>query len=226
MTFSQLIGINGGILSVIGSGGKSGLLRILSEQLPGTVILTTTTHIFPFDHCPLITSDDPSIIRQALRQNRIVTAASIAGHGKLTAPAIPFAKLSSLARWVLVEADGSKRLPIKAHAPHEPVIPPGCDEIICVVGASGFGGKIAEVVHRPEIFCRISGASPEERLTPKMTGSVLAVENLASKVFLNQVESSSDWQNAQILAEVLKKAGITMAAGSLRNQTCRLMTKL
>ena len=224
MTFSQLISIDGGILSVIGSGGKSSLLHTLSEQLPGTVILTTTTHSFPFEHCPLITSEDPSVIRQELQQHRVVTVASIAEHGKLTAPAISITELNRLARWILVEADGSKRLPVKAHAPYEPVIPPECDEVICVAGASGFGRKIGEVVHRPEIFCRICGASPEDTLTPEMLGTVLTAENLASKVFLNQVESSKDWQNAKILATVLQQSGIILTAGSLHDQTCRLLT--
>ncbi len=223
MTFSQLTGISGGILAVIGSGGKTSLLRTLSEQLPGTVILTTTTHIFPFEHCPLITSEDPSFIRQALGQHRVITAASTAEGGKLTAPAIPCIQLKELAQWVLVEADGSKRLPIKAHAPHEPVIPSGCDEIICVVGASGFGKRIADVVHRPEIFCRICGASPEDLLTPEMTGTLLKTEKLASKVFLNQVESGKEWQNAAILAEILQYDNISLTAGSLHHNTCRLL---
>ena len=35
-----------GVTAVIGSGGKATLLRILAEELSGTVILTTSTHIF------------------------------------------------------------------------------------------------------------------------------------------------------------------------------------
>ena len=41
-------------ISVIGSGGKTTLLRRLAQRLPGTVILTTSTHMFPFPDLPLV----------------------------------------------------------------------------------------------------------------------------------------------------------------------------
>ena len=44
----------GKCISVIGSGGKTSFLRYLSKRLPGTVILTTSTHIFPFPEFPLV----------------------------------------------------------------------------------------------------------------------------------------------------------------------------
>lgn len=36
--------------------------------------------------------------------------------------------------FVLVEADGSRRLPVKAPAVYEPVIPPGTDLVVGVIG--------------------------------------------------------------------------------------------
>ena len=54
---------------------------------------------------------------------------------------------------LLVEADGSRRLPLKAHAPHEPVIPKEAGCVLCVVGARGFDRPIRKAVHRPEQFC-------------------------------------------------------------------------
>ncbi|MFR3878481.1 MAG: hypothetical protein ACLTYW_10430 [Collinsella sp.] len=44
--------------------------------------------------------------------------------GKLSAPAEPLNELAQRFDYVLAEADGSKRLPLKAHAAWEPVIPP------------------------------------------------------------------------------------------------------
>jgi len=47
MNCYELLGILPGITSVIGSGGKTSLLTKLSQEVRGTVILTTSTHILP-----------------------------------------------------------------------------------------------------------------------------------------------------------------------------------
>ncbi|HAD19635.1 MAG TPA: putative selenium-dependent hydroxylase accessory protein YqeC, partial [Lachnospiraceae bacterium] len=44
----RLLRITPGITSVIGSGGKSSLIRCLAEELPGRVLVTTTTHMYPW----------------------------------------------------------------------------------------------------------------------------------------------------------------------------------
>ena len=122
--FSQMLGRKPGVVSVMGSGGKTTLLSTLVRELPGPVILCTTTHMFPFPEYPRIGGDDANQVRDALERSRVVCLGRPDENGKLTAPALPFSQLRELAPWVLVEADGSKRLPLKAHAPHEPVIPP------------------------------------------------------------------------------------------------------
>ena len=48
MDFSKLLGLRPGVTAVIGSGGKTSLLRRLAAELPETVLLCTTTHIRPF----------------------------------------------------------------------------------------------------------------------------------------------------------------------------------
>ena len=139
-----------GITAVIGSGGKTTLLRILAEELSGTVILTTSTHILPFAGIPLLMTDDIEQVRRALALHRVICMGTPAAEGKLTAPALPFSVLADAADYVIVEADGSKRLPLKAHASHEPVIPENTRKTVCVVGTSGFGKPVEQTVHRPE----------------------------------------------------------------------------
>ena len=59
---------------------------------------------------------------------------------------------------LLVEADGSRRLPLKAPAPHEPVIPEWVNTVVVVAGLSGLGKLLDPAwVHRPEIFAHLSG---------------------------------------------------------------------
>lgn len=213
--FSQMFDLKPGVVSVIGSGGKTTLLSTLARELPGPVILCTTTRIFPFSEYPLISGDDAGVLNAALARSRVVCLGQPGKDGKLTAPALPFSLLQDLAPWVLVEADGSKRLPLKAHASYEPVIPLESSHTILVAGASGFGAPISQAVHRPERFCTLTGAQPQDLVTPELAAQAIAREGLARQVFLNQVESRSDWTQAGQFAHALEETGTQVFAGSL-----------
>jgi probable selenium-dependent hydroxylase accessory protein YqeC len=72
-----------------------------------------------------------------------------------------FPALKSAWDVVLVEADGSRRLPLKAPGDHEPVLPPGTDLVVGVVGLDGLGRPMdGRSVHRPELFARVTGCAP------------------------------------------------------------------
>jgi probable selenium-dependent hydroxylase accessory protein YqeC len=74
--------------------------------------------------------------------------------------------LADLFDIVLVEADGSKGLPIKAPASHEPVVPESSSVVIGVVGLDALGRPMDErVVHRPEIFGPLVDCAPGESIT-------------------------------------------------------------
>lgn len=221
MEFSKEFRFKEGIVSVIGSGGKTSLLSVLAQELPGAVILCTTTHMLPFPEYPLLSGDDGEEIKAGLTRSRVVCLGKRNGQGKLTAPALPFPQLRALAPWVLVEADGSKHLPLKAHAPHEPVIPPESSQTILVAGASGFGQTVRQAVHRPERFCSLTGVRPEEMITPELAAMAILREGLAQKIWLNQVETPQDWMQAEGFARVLKGAGLEVWAGSLQKGICR-----
>lgn len=91
--------------------------------------------------------------------------------------------------YILVEADGAARRPLKAHAPHEPVIPTEANQTICVVGASGFGRPIAAAAHRPERYALLAGVPEATEATPEAEARVLRSEDLHTKVYVNQVET-------------------------------------
>lgn len=215
MELFRLLGIEPGVTAVIGSGGKTSLLACLAREVSGTVILTTTTHIHPFAGVPLLTGADENELRRALAQNRVVCLGTPVENDKLTAPAVPIARLAALADFVLVEADGSRGLPIKAHAPHEPVIPPEARQTICVVGASGFGQPIAQAVHRPERFCALTDANPENVVSPALAARALLAEGLADTVFLNQMDACA--VPVEPFAAPLRRAGVPVFGGSLQN---------
>ena len=88
-----------------------------------------------------------------------------------------------------MEADGARGLPLKAHAPHEPVVPPCAGLTVLVAGCGGLERPIREAVHRPELFCRLTGRSPEDIASPEAAAEALRAEGLGDLVFLNQADS-------------------------------------
>ena len=126
--------------------------------------------------------------------------------------------MAELAAWfdyVLVEADGSAQRPFKAHASHEPVIPAEATQVICVVGASGFGSPVAEAAHRPELYARLAGVSVENTVTPETEAAVLRAEGLHHRIYVNQVETRQDLAAAEALAALLD---CPVLAGSLHRR--------
>ena len=210
--------IEPGITAIIGSGGKSTLLRALGLELMrdgGRVLLCTTTHMFPVAgvpwdgssrrldavpwkpgalHAPGCTCEAcAGLVRGSICQTGILDPET----GTLSSPAEPLDHLALRFDYVLAEADGSKRLPLKAHATWEPAIPAGTANVVWVVGASGLGNPIDEVVHRPELFCERCGCELTDIATPERVAQVLNAElqmlNLNNaRIMLNQADTLAD----------------------------------
>ena len=218
MKLAPLLKIEKGVTAIIGSGGKTTLLRTLSGELPGRVLLCTSTHFQGYADLPTVLDPTAADLRKALAAHPIVCAAGRSPTGKLVDCGLPYETLADLADFVLVEADGSRRRPLKAHAHHEPVIPPCTRQVICVVGLSGLHRPVSEVVHRPELFCPLVGCTPEDEATPEQVARALVQEHLADTYFLNQAEGSSALQDAKIIASHLKSQDFSVVAGSQREK--------
>ena len=210
--------IEPGMTAIIGSGGKSTLLKTLGLELMragGRVLICTTTHMFPVAGVPWDGSSRrlgavpwkpgashvPGCTCEActdMSRGSICQTGSLDHQtGKLSSPAEPLDELAQRFDYVLAEADGSKRLPLKAHAAWEPVIPAGTANVVWVVGASGFGKPVDEVVHRPELFSVRCGCEPTDAATPERVAQVLNAELQmlslgTARVVLNQVDTLAD----------------------------------
>ena len=213
---AEILGVREGVTAVIGGGGKTTLLRTLGEELARSgarVILATTTKFLPFPGIGTVPGGEREIA-EALGRAPLVCAAAPRGEsGKLAASPVPMVCLAALADYVLVEADGSAGLPLKAHAPHEPVIPAEAARTILVVGASGFGRPIREAAHRPERYAQLAECDIETAVTPEIAARVLRAEGLGDLVLVNQAETPEARENARKLAENLP---LPVCAGSLR----------
>ncbi len=192
--FAKQLNIRPGVTAIIGGGGKTTLLYRLAQELSAghSVIVATSTHIFPPEHIPCV-----------LRTGRVsglLCVGTPCENGKLTAPEQSFEELAQLADYVLIEADGSARRPLKAHDTHEPVIPANANQVICVVGASGIGKAVEEAVHRPQLFTARSGQTVA---TPEAIAAVLNQEHLHDRVLINQADTPQRIAAAKELAALL-----------------------
>ena len=209
-SFAEQLYLTRGLTAIIGGGGKTSLLYRLAEELAaqGSVIVATSTHIWPPEHLPVLERT------QAVRG--VVCVGSRCENGKLGAPAQSFSELAGLADFVLVEADGSAGRPLKAHLPHEPVIPENSRRVICVVGASGFGKPVRETVHRWERFCGLTGAVETEPVTPELAAKALLAEGRCDTMLLNQIDGADRRPAAERFAAELAGHGLRVWGGSLR----------
>lgn len=189
-----------GVTAVIGSGGKTTLLREAARELAAserTVILATTTHFLPFEDVRTLCGEDLGAVRAALATERVVCVAVPAEGEKLGPSPAALEALAGLADHVLVEADGSRGLPLKAHAAWEPVVPACSVAELLVVGASGFGQPVRVAVHRLQLFCERACCEPDDAATPRLVARVIEAEREAglispTAVIVNQYDEATD----------------------------------
>ena len=213
MKLSEALRIQPGVAAIIGGGGKTTLMECLAAELSAQarVIVCTTTHIYPEQTMPCLVSPSEEEVEAALARTRRVCVGSVSENGKFSAPELPFRTLCALADYVIVEADGSKRLPLKAHAAHEPVVPPEANQTILVVGASGFGKPMRESVHRAPIAAQALGVSEDTAVSPELWAKFLNLEALHTRVLVNQADGEPEQKTARALAEGLS-CPVCMAA--------------
>ena len=155
------------IYAFVGSGGKTTLLKKMAAQLRGEgkrVLVTTTTHMLA--EPDTLPGDDAAAIIHALQEKRYAMAGIPEGTKIRALSGQTFDAVCAHADVVLVEADGSKMLPLKYPAAYEPVIPENTDEIIVVCGLNALGQSLKDVCHRPELAGACLGISEDAVITP------------------------------------------------------------
>ncbi len=213
-----------GLVAVVGGGGKSSLLFALAECLPGRVVLTTTTRIFAAQMsraaAVCTTADEGWQERLESFDGNLLIVGPVEGERANGVP--PDLPAEWLARprvdWVVVEADGSRMLPVKAPADHEPVVPERTSLLVSVVGIDALAEPIEQVAHRPERVAEITGLGLSQHLTPEALGKLLtsprgglkgAPDGARVAVLINKVESSAQRDAAHRIADcVLREARV------------------
>jgi molybdenum cofactor cytidylyltransferase len=139
------------------------------------------------------------------------------------------AALSEFARQhqlpLLVEADGSRQLALKAPASHEPAIPDFVDLVVVLAGLSALGQPLDETrAHRPDRFAALAETQLGEPITRQHLARVLAhpeggLKNIpagARRVaLLNHVETDTLSATANRIAASLLSSFDSVLAASL-----------
>ena len=142
------------IISFVGAGGKTSLIYELGEQiskLGKKVIITTTTHMFIPENNAVLTGKKEDMVNLLKNKNLITVGVKESLEKIKGLPTKMTEKLIELADFVLIEADGSKRFPLKVPDEHEPVILDGSDLVIGVSGIDAIGKTIKDTCHRPNL---------------------------------------------------------------------------
>ena len=113
----------------------------------------------------LLTEDAEEIIR-TLQTTGYAMAGKTDGEKIIALSKETFDTVCAHADVVLVEADGSKQMPLKYPNDREPVIPEHTDEIIIVCGLQALGRPAKEVCHRLALVREVLGIHAEPIITP------------------------------------------------------------
>ena len=210
------------VISVVGAGGKSAYIERLAEKFAREnhrVCITTTTHIY----------------RQPNRENISYVGADSDG-GKLSYPGDKvFQELRKIFDVVLVEADGSRHMPVKIPAPYEPVIPACSDEIVIVMGHHAVGRSVGEVCQR---FDSVDISKLEARF-PAINGATIIdtqiIDFIAEEYYAKSLRSEFPSANVKYIrnnifdgleAQRGKKIALVIMASGMGRRFSRYENKL
>ena len=217
-----------GCIAVLGAGGKTTAVRSLAHRLCGfSVLWTTTTHIYPAapEDCRLrLASPTAAQLTAALAVPGVVCAGVPAGEKWTVLPPEVFAAGCRAADYVLCEADGAHRLPLKLHRPDEPVLPAGTTHALIVVGLSALGRPVEEVVHRYALHPAWAKAP---RTPVGVAELCLCAEEAAARcplpqknirLLFNQADDEMHIQAGRQAAAALTRQGFDCRVGALQKE--------
>lgn len=171
-------------ICLVGGGGKTTVIYELAAMWAACgrrVLVLTSTHILhPADGS---FAADAAAVHSLWQQERYaVIGTPEPATGKLKAPSQGlYNELQLQADVILCEADGSRHLPCKAPAAHEPVLLPDCDMVLAVAGMDALGRQLAQACQRSQLAAALLGCSAEKIIDAQMLASLLLSEQGARK---------------------------------------------
>ncbi|MBN1849468.1 MAG: putative selenium-dependent hydroxylase accessory protein YqeC [Deltaproteobacteria bacterium] len=221
-----------GIISLTGAGGKTSLMFSLAHILAGTgkrVLTTTTTKIFPpfpsqsktvliFDSIDKLLIEAGALVQE--QKHMTAVAATIHERDKLkgfSSGQIHNIHNAGIFDWIIVEADGAAKKPLKAPADHEPVIPENTTIWIGVVGLDVVGKPLTEThTFRSDLISHRIGLPLGETILEHHVVSLLmnpygylkGVPPRAYRcIFLNKADTSKAVESGRKIVDYIRHTG-------------------
>jgi len=211
------------VICLVGGGGKSTLLYALANELAGAgfhVITTTTTKMLAPTRDQsetLIVENDLDVLVQKVQEEfrlhrHITIAPEKYPSGKLESmtpeTVVTLAEVMQV-DYIIIEADGAAHHSLKAPRETEPVIPANTTLVIAVAGIDSLGGKLADVVFRPEIAAKLLCVPLETIITPELIAKLITLPRGIAKgtpvtarivPFINKVDIAGGLANGMLVA--------------------------
>lgn len=229
------------LISMVGAGGKTTLLYRLSKELKQfnkKILLTTTTHIYipPREvYDDLFISNDKNALleyTESIRNEGIyVIGHNIAQDNKIKGIDISFTdELYGLNIFdsIIIEADGSKRRPLKAPAEWEPMVPKSTTVIIGVLGLDSLDRSAEEeTVHRLDEFCSICECQTGDIIDAILLTKLIehpqglfknAPDNAKKIALLNKADNAGLREAGFKIKSMIEDENISIVITSMKNE--------
>lgn len=197
------------VISVIGSGGKTSFILDFAKKIKENgekVAISTTTKLakMNYDVDFVCTDINEENSRKLFLENDSIIFAKDIGE-KLSSPNDDFFEyITKYCDYLLIEADGSNRKPLKITNKTEPVITKNNEFIVAVFGLSAISKNAKEVCHRfdedlvvdIDFFC------------DKILLNIEKHKDKPMKIILNQADTKKDIENAEKIKKKLQFLGM------------------
>ncbi len=199
MNLAQALAVQpGDVVAFVGAGGKTHAMFRLASELVAQglrVLTTTTTRIAQSElsHAPYTEAlgesiRPPEMLSSLLEQHRHVFLFTRLEDRQRKVRGMPPAWLDeNLVGYpgvdvLLVESDGSRRLPMKAPLPHEPAVPLSANVVVPVIGLDVLGKPLDEKhVYGADHIRKLTGHPLDVPVTPALVAAALMHPRLSLK---------------------------------------------
>lgn len=200
------------VIAFTGAGGKTTWIYQLAKELcrqEKRVLIMTTTHMY--EPPAAVMADNEEKMKELLNAKGLAVAGRRDGRGKIAyAGDRLFAAGYSLADVMLIEADGSRRQPLKLFGRHEPALPRKLDCVLHMAGLSALGAAMRRACFRWEA----GGGDGTQRVTADVFSAVVSqclaelqrTVDVPAIPVLNQADDAAGFQQGK---DILDSLGAT-----------------
>jgi probable selenium-dependent hydroxylase accessory protein YqeC len=217
----------GDVVAFVGAGGKTSAILQVAHELKEAgvkVLVAPTTKIFVSEAekvGPILTSEDGDGLRSQAAEILADEGSVVVGSAILSKNRVGGVEptwvpaLAPQDAVTLVEADGSRRRPLKGTAAHEPLLPEGVTLVVAVGGIRALGEPVDEEhVHRPEVFSELTGIRAGHTINAEAFARALLAgfrtipDGIRRTVLLADVEPGQRMSAASVVAYRLWRGGV------------------